>query len=239
MQKASLENTLFDFSLKTQTKRINTSIKASCYIYKENNNLLLSKDLFNNTKDSLFNNNNIACLGSIHVDPDKYTLKPIGNAKQWISIKDTYSIDNLGFLLHEGDVISFGNAQFRINELKSTPSQKASNDNGDYKPNPRGEIRKNTTSINQPSLSSGSMVDNNSTIQTCRICLSKSTNDDNPLISPCLCSGSVKYLHLNCLKQWLKSKVDIKNYDYITMITYDEGQCELCKAPIPSKHILS
>ena len=38
----------------------------------------------------------------------------------------------------------------------------------------------------------------------CRICLDGDLKDepDNPLISPCNCSGSMKYVHLECLATW-------------------------------------
>ena len=36
----------------------------------------------------------------------------------------------------------------------------------------------------------------------CRFCLSPFEDADNPLISPCMCIGSVKYVHVNCLRQW-------------------------------------
>lgn len=44
---------------------------------------------------------------------------------------------------------------------------------------------------------------------TCRICLgddSDDQNNENPLVSPCKCMGSMTYIHINCLKEWLNSK---------------------------------
>jgi E3 ubiquitin-protein ligase DOA10 len=41
----------------------------------------------------------------------------------------------------------------------------------------------------------------------CRICLGE--EDDallNPLFSPCKCAGSMGLIHLECLREWLKSK---------------------------------
>lgn len=52
---------------------------------------------------------------------------------------------------------------------------------------------------------------------TCRICLqndSSEVNDENQLISPCSCSGSVKYVHLACLKFWLKNQQKVKPKSY-------------------------
>ena len=49
---------------------------------------------------------------------------------------------------------------------------------------------------------------NNSDIsqKICRICYQEEEDDKNPLIQPCLCSGSLKYIHLICLKQWIGTR---------------------------------
>ena len=36
----------------------------------------------------------------------------------------------------------------------------------------------------------------------CRICLEDDDEPDNPLIAPCICRGSAKYVHRECLQQW-------------------------------------
>ena len=47
--------------------------------------------------------------------------------------------------------------------------------------------------------------------QFCRIC----HINESELISPCLCDGSMKFVHESCLKKWMKFSGSIK--------------CELCK----------
>ncbi|XP_031750599.1 probable E3 ubiquitin-protein ligase MARCH10 isoform X2 [Xenopus tropicalis] len=42
---------------------------------------------------------------------------------------------------------------------------------------------------------------------TCRICLTRGDTADNHLVSPCQCTGSLKYVHQECLKRWLISKI--------------------------------
>lgn len=37
----------------------------------------------------------------------------------------------------------------------------------------------------------------------CYICY-ETGNEDNPLINPCQCAGSVKYVHLSCLSRWIQ-----------------------------------
>ena len=48
----------------------------------------------------------------------------------------------------------------------------------------------------------------------CRICHCEA-EVEAPLISPCVCAGSLKYVHQACLQQWIKSA--------------DTKSCEVCK----------
>ena len=75
----------------------------------------------------------------------------------------------------------------------------------------------------------------------CRICLSEETNPiKNPLICPCICKGSMKYIHYYCLKNWLNLKVE-SELGHINIeterptITYSTNDicCELCKTKLP------
>ena len=36
----------------------------------------------------------------------------------------------------------------------------------------------------------------------CKVCLGEDSTKENPLIYPCKCSGTMKFIHLDCLKQW-------------------------------------
>src|SRR5690348_15157294 len=51
---------------------------------------------------------------------------------------------------------------------------------------------------------------------TCRICRGEAALEQ-PLFYPCKCSGSIRYVHQDCLKEWLAHSQ--KKY------------CELCKTP--------
>lgn len=47
-------------------------------------------------------------------------------------------------------------------------------------------------------------------IPRCRFCWSSGADPSNPLFSSCKCSGSVGYIHFNCLKSWLDVKKQMK-----------------------------
>ncbi|XP_073433038.1 E3 ubiquitin-protein ligase MARCHF1 isoform X3 [Dendrobates tinctorius] len=53
-----------------------------------------------------------------------------------------------------------------------------------------------------------------STQDICRICHCEG-DDENPLITPCHCTGTLRFVHQSCLHQWIKSS--------------DTRCCELCK----------
>ncbi len=47
--------------------------------------------------------------------------------------------------------------------------------------------------------------------KTCRICLlEEDQEEDNPFIVPCKCKGSCEFVHFQCLKKWVNSKVSKK-----------------------------
>ncbi len=74
-------------------------------------------------------------------------------------------------------------------------------------------LSKNETLTRQISFSSTSSKTSDCP-DICRICHCEDTIDE-PLISPCLCLGTMQYLHQACLQRWIKSS-GVKS-------------CELCK----------
>ena len=74
----------------------------------------------------------------------------------------------------------------------------------------------------------------------CRICyMEENDKKINPLIKPCKCSGSMKYIHYECLLHWLKTKVLVTNNSYCengfyTTYLLNLIECELCKNHLPN-----
>ena len=57
---------------------------------------------------------------------------------------------------------------------------------------------------------------NSEEADTCRICRGEGSKEE-PLFYPCKCSGSIKFVHQNCLMEWLSHS--------------QKKHCELCKTP--------
>lgn len=68
----------------------------------------------------------------------------------------------------------------------------------------------------------------------CKICLYEQSEEENdPLISPCKCTGSVKYVHLKCMQNWIKSKLNMQESKNIVTIFWKDLHCEICKERYP------
>jgi E3 ubiquitin-protein ligase MARCH6 len=67
-----------------------------------------------------------------------------------------------------------------------------------------------------PKPSRQNTMTSESAAETCRICRSEGTVDE-PLFYPCKCSGSIKFVHQECLMEWLSHS--------------HKKHCELCKTP--------
>ncbi|KAL1799189.1 hypothetical protein ACET3X_003226 [Alternaria dauci] len=68
----------------------------------------------------------------------------------------------------------------------------------------------------QVSQTSDSQAADKDEADTCRICRGEGTAEE-PLFFPCKCSGSIKYVHQECLMEWLSHT--------------QKKHCELCKTP--------
>ena len=67
-------------------------------------------------------------------------------------------------------------------------------------------------------LSAGMVVDDDDAV--CRVCHGPA-EPGNELYHPCNCSGSIKFVHQECLLEWLK----------VSKQGRTKGRCELCGEP--------
>lgn len=82
----------------------------------------------------------------------------------------------------------------------------------------------------------------------CRICLEGETNrnlssylnlnqtekNEKVFISPCNCKGDHKYVHLSCLKKWLKSRYGSQSLNNPNSMIYSfPNKCEICQGILP------
>lgn len=122
-----------------------------------------------------------------------------------------------GAELHEGDVIRMGACSFLVKKLVFV--------------SPAAGVLKN----NMESKYLISPVEDSGVEIKCRICFSEENTRDEPIItSPCECSGSIKYIHLTCLRQWLRNQLIERKNEYFHSYSWQELKCDVCNSPYPS-----
>ena len=67
----------------------------------------------------------------------------------------------------------------------------------------------------------------------CRFCWSSFSTDENPRIAACKCIGSISFIHYECLKQWLKVKVNVRTTNNLNSYYWKTFECEICKSAYP------
>ena len=80
-----------------------------------------------------------------------------------------------------------------------------------------------------------SVTDKNNNKPICRICLSEEYEENNPLIHPCNCDGTMKYIHLQCLRLLIQSKIKKTETESCKVFTFKTLECEICKMVFPEK----
>jgi len=183
----------------------------------------------------------LANIGVIRKQYWIYSLPGALNAEEelWILLRNYIGEDHIeGYKLSEGSVIKLGRCRYTVKELviKSEGIKTVENFciekvecNSLYAP----IIRKKSNILVEEILNEVASVNKGEEMQ-CRICLCEDDKSNNRLIeSPCLCIGSTKLLHKDCLKQWLKSKVNKKYTNTATTYSWKGFECDICKAKYP------
>lgn len=142
---------------------------------------------------------------------------PSTSRKVWLVVR---GLASPGHRLLEGDVIKLGRFKFRVRQ------QVASECFG-----VQPELRLDSHGTAQ--LKSGAEF--SSTI--CRICLMEGPADDDPLVAPCQCKGSIEHVHIGCLRHWIAGRLNISDTTGGSYF-FRPLACELCKATYPT-HVQS
>ena len=91
---------------------------------------------------------------------------------------------------------------------------------------------RNEINSKEASLHSSNSNENEKTV--CRICLSTSSSIHNPLVAPCFCSGTMKFVHLNCLYNWNRNKSILSENENFILYLWKDIKCELCQEKLRS-----
>ncbi|KAK1938560.1 seroreactive antigen BMN1-9B [Babesia divergens] len=81
---------------------------------------------------------------------------------------------------------------------------------------------------------SSTALDHESEKKICRICLED--DEAGPLVVPCHCKGSMKYVHLSCVRTWVQGRLKVNDDNGAPQLSYflQKLRCELCNVTYPS-----
>ena len=150
----------------------------------------------------------------IEQDKSDFFLKPYDSEPLWLVVRSMRSQYGPGCILSEGDIVKLGRVSFKITSLSALEKE-----------SPASET--------QSSEDMDLEIPNERECGACKICLFDDSGPDNPLISPCSCSGSMKHIHLACLQRWLASRMISRNTENCVTYSWKSMECEICKSQYP------
>ena len=231
-------NDLFDYE-SSEILRQEFNINTPCSFHRNKNQIEIQDKELNETLnpvqqgESLFNidkiKNDYFFKSNSLISPNNIKIKETPEKENiWISL-NFYNNQKLynGYFINQGDLIKIGKVMFKIKEIK------LEKENNKYVKNNFLNCNKKTTLLNNNNLN----LENINKLQNnkkkfCRICYGD--EKDSPLINPCKCSGGLKYVHLFCLRYWIKSKSNlISSNDDCLIYNLNQISCELCKENFP------
>jgi hypothetical protein len=152
------------------------------------------------------------------VSQGEFVTYQIGNSpnkRLWLAIRYSHP---KGLEIKERDVIKLGRIRLKVRKIVTVIG------------NHEGNIQKCFESL-------ASKVDAEVELEEdaqCRICFGTESLTENPLITPCDCTGSIKYIHTECIRHWLRSRIQTKTTFSTTSYYWTDLNCELCKTSLPS-----
>lgn len=160
----------------------------------------------------------VKILANIEVDKEVFVVTA-EEEQHWVVVAGRTACK-----LTEGDVVKLGRVKLKVKEI-SLPVHSS-----DLHTNHSLDQRRRSMETPCKVELSQSML----TAQfACRICLSDTYTKQNPLMTPCKCAGTMRYIHLECLQQWLASKMTMRQSGSTLSYSWKNLECELCKEPFP------
>ncbi len=158
---------------------------------------------------------------------------------------DSENISTNKYELHIGDVIKLGrvplkirnlciNGQKVINTFKKNKNIQRINTN--FTNNNENYFNKETNNNNEIKTERKKISLNPKKKKTCRVCYCDDIEVNSPLITPCKCTGGLKYIHLKCLQNWIHAQslnLSEESNDFCLVYNVKQISCEICKEKYP------
>ena len=263
----SKTNGLFDYNPNSRRIKIieQTIPNDNAYIIKQNVNntykVISKQSEFNSNGNNQilfhlrksFKNNCYEMINPIikcnQIDKHSEYIEELNN-KFWYVIRSKTPIqeeNDEDYVLNENDIIKLGEKKYEVTKIrinKADNNYEPSRDDDNYNISginkKAGSIFKFDIKKDKYKVESLENKDCEKEGEQCWICLQdSSTSIDNPLISICKCKD--KFVHYLCLKQYLQTKIKIRENFKGTVSTYccNKFNCDMCLTPYPTRFKIS
>jgi len=150
--------------------------------------------------------------GLFWVDPSP---PPGSSTKPWVVVRDML---HGAHHLCEGDVVKLGRVELLVRQLVGA---------GEAQPDLR---------LGDPCSVCGVKDRGDKDLEQtpCRVCLQAGPGEDDPLIAPCSCRGSIEYVHLGCLRAWIGVCMDLSASSAGSSYFFRPMSCNICNAVYPT-----
>ena len=205
---------LFDFESKHINKQ-HLTLDRSSSIHRFENDVGLTTD----SPQPPSGSSNL-CRISFSPALHTFSVSPTDSEEMWLVVRTVLRKDgHKGYTLSQGDILKLGRIKYKVKELISESSSDFAE---------KSSFEEYTQEVTQTDSS-----DKDSGM--CRICLCETSESENPLVSPCSCSGTMKYIHIQCLQKWILSRIVTKVNDCNVSYQWKAMICELCKHNFPQE----
>ena len=197
----------------------------------------------------IFNNStlNFSIINSFKRKNKENIFTPKNCERIWTVIpQNDYNI------IKEGDIIKLGRLRLKFDKINfSNKNNKNENNNIINSRTSYTMININTNPIMTTSNDFMPNINNNlseeltknnfiiepekETIEKiyCRLCYQEDSTVLDPLLCPCKCKGSMKYIHYSCLKKSIMQKIQVKKEKYFDLYFFKSYHCEICLETYP------
>lgn len=154
----------------------------------------------------------------------------------WITIwkeNDLFFSNQKGYEIKKGDIIKFGRVRFIVTWLSVSKEEEGCLDEDIM-----NYVEQNVceANLNWDTIHSFASKDENQNKDPCWICLNEDQSFENPLLEVCKCTGTMRFIHYTCLKEWIASKIHYKLQAHIWSYNWKNLICELCKTKYKVKY---
>ena len=149
--------------------------------------------------------------------------------KPWLTMRGLRESE---YLLSEGDVLRLGKIKLKVKEIKTSRSNDRKKTEVHSKNLQNGGVGK--LMLKNDAVPKIRLPEYDANL-ACRVCLTEEVDKEDPLVSPCFCTGTMGCIHIKCLQKWLESKITQTSNNLAKVYRCKALECELCKFHYPSK----